>query len=283
MLYVDSTAIKAFTNCRELYRLTQVENLARVEPAPALELGIATHLGIESFWTGKPFTEALEKMAAHMLSIDMYAMRPKDRESWGRALEYYPDLLAYYFDHVTYEPDQLLDVEGEWHIDQPYGLPVVLCGRKDRVMKPSKLIDSKTASEIGATWKKDYREAMLMDWGLWLYDWQLCQIGQTPTEIELEVLVKPYRDKPIRLERFQMNEIALYRKRTEQQLKQVLADIIRMADSGMVPWQMATDRGCRHKYGTCDMLPRCLYGKTPQVEKLYTIRHEHLDIRKASA
>src|SRR6266850_1307750 len=130
MLYVDSTAIKAFTNCRELYRLTQVENLARVEPAPALE--------------------------------------------------YYPDLLAYYFDHVTYEPDKLLDVEGEWHIDQPYGLPVVLCGRKDRVMKPSKLIDSKTASEIGATWKKDYREAMLMDWGLWLYDWQLCQIGQAP-------------------------------------------------------------------------------------------------------
>jgi hypothetical protein len=295
MLYVDATQLRMFTDCRESYRLAYIENLTSAKPQIHRAYGIELHRAVESFWRGNTFEETLHAMMENLNNVSTYGCTPDEQKKWQEMVSYAPDMLATYWDGVEYDETRVLPVmrdgvihpavEVEWSEREPFGIAgVTLCGRIDRAETGPKLIDLKTASEVGKNWRSDYRATMLRDMGLSLYDWYLCQIGHTPVIVELEVLLKPYRDKRSRLEVIQFPEIVTpaYRKRFESQLKWVLRELAHYHENYLdaKPWPMSTNAACSTKFGTCQYLPRCLYGSNTKTDKLYTIRQEHLDIRK---
>lgn len=287
MLYIDATQIRMFLDCRESYRLAYIENRASKKPALAREFGIAIHLGVEAFWQGKDFPEALAIVSDYMSKVNTMGCTPEEDRKWREMNNYAPDLLACYYDNVEYG-DKVLILNGapmtehEWKYESPFGIEgLTLCGRIDRYERGYRLVDLKTASEIGKNWKADYKNSMLRDVGLSLYDWYLCNgVPLNPNEIELEVLIKPYRDKATRFERVPMNEIIAYRKRFEQQLKWVLKEMKCYHDNfrEAYPWPMAQGQ-CVTKFGPCQFLEGCNRGWSGKTLDKYKQRKEHLTIR----
>ena len=167
-------------------------------------------------------------------------------------------------------------IEYEW--SEQYMEGVFLCGKIDRFTCDKELFDLKTASEIGPNWKKKYKEEKLRDCGLALYDWYL---NPKPKSIEMEVLVKPYKDKPSRLEPIPLNEIIQYRDRFKQQLNWVVREMVHYirSYSGVKPWPMNYGPMCMTKYGECDYLRLCNYGDTQKNLAKYKKREEHLKCR----
>lgn len=170
-------------------------------------------------------------------------------------------------------------IEYEWKHEF---LPnLFLCGRIDRAEVGPVLFDLKTASEIGKTWHSDFRNLMLRDFGLALYDWYLCQIGYTPQTVKVECLVKPYKEKETHMEIFNLPEITQYRKRFEQQLSWICHEILHYHNhyGEQQPWPMAQGQ-CITKYGPCEYIDGCLHGWTAKTLTGYTIRQEHLMIKR---
>jgi hypothetical protein len=192
MIYIDASQLRLYTECRESYRRTYVANEVPVGVPIHKFYGIAVHQAIDCFWHGKPFTEALEVADKFLDETDLTGVSAKDRTKWQEMREYLPDLLAVYYDGTEYTPDEVVGIEEEWTLVEPLGISgVTLCGRKDRVMKGGHLFDAKTATDMGATWRADYKATMLRDYGLAMYDWHEAQTRVAPTMVTLEILVKP--------------------------------------------------------------------------------------------
>lgn len=283
-LQIDATALRDWASCREFYRFLHHEKIISAKPQIHREFGIAVHLGCEAFWKDIPYQQALLGAMEHCDAVTgLELLPPPEREKWDTMLGNLPDVLATYYDsaHVGDE-DPTTMLEHEWLL--VYAPGVDLCGRIDRFTTGRRLVDVKTASEIGRTWASDYRKQMLRDPGLAMYDWYLCQIGNAPMEAWLEVLVKPYRDKPSRLELFNMKEIVSsgYRRRFAQQLKWAIAEITHYHDNygNQKPWPMNTSHSCFTKYGPCGFLEICTGGMTPRNEHKFIDKPDHLTIRK---
>ena len=242
---------------------------------------------------------------AHLDSLDISTLTVREQGKYNELINSLPDMLeVYYKEHDTLEIGNQELIEYEWL--QPYMAGVFLCGKIDRFTCDKELFDLKTASEIGPNWKKRYKEEKLRDCGLALYDWYL---NPKPKSIGMEVLVKPYKDKPSRLEPIPLNEIIQYRDRFKQQLNWVVKEMVHYIKSysskrcvcydtaspypdkdcqsckgtGEVlfkPWPMNYGPMCMTKYGPCDYLPLCNLGDTPKNLAKYKTREEHLNVRK---
>ncbi len=66
-LFVDATMLDDWGKCREFMRQRYVENRVPSEPAIALEVGTAFHLGIESFWRGASYEDSEHKRSCKTL------------------------------------------------------------------------------------------------------------------------------------------------------------------------------------------------------------------------
>jgi hypothetical protein len=299
MLYLDATAIREWLSCRENYRQGFVLNRRSKQTAIHREFGIALHLGVEDFWSGQDFASALARVMEYLNNVHLFGLTPDAMRKWDEMVKYAPDMLACYYDSVEYDPTRILFVEhpvlcesqaAQWVSSRSLPMiehewkaeyqDVTLCGRIDRCEVGPRLVDLKTASEIGKTWKADYKQSMLRDVGLALYDWYLCQIGHAPTMVTLEVLVKPYRDKPPRFTTIDMPEIIAYRKRFEAQLKWIVREIAHYHEHYLQanPWPMSQG-ACNGKFGACQFLGLCNGGENEKTLKGYGPRREHLDIR----
>jgi len=194
-----------------------------------------------------------------------------------------PSVVAAYFDGVNNSEVEVLEIEHEW--SQEFLPGVILCGRKDKVVRDAGghhiLLDLKTASEIGKTWYADFRNQMLRDFGLALYDWHECRLLRTPATVKVECLVKPYKGKEPRLEIFDLPEITAYRKRFEQQLAWVVSEIAHYHNVYRYQHPCPQAQGqCLTKYGPCEYLQICCSGETAKTLANYKTREEHLNIRR---
>jgi PD-(D/E)XK nuclease superfamily len=279
-LYLDASAIKCWLDCREQYRLRYVENRVSLEPSFHQSLGVAIHLAAETHNRGGSFEEGLALAATKLQEFPEYLLNPDKRQRFRELAVELPSMVACYFDSV--EVGNVISLEEEWAVE--FIKDVYLCGRKDKVEDhPAVIFDLKTASEIGRTWKSDFRNTMLRDFGVALYDWHECQIGRTPETIKIECLVKPYKGKECRLEIFNLPEITQYRKRFAQQLEWIVREIRHYHENYAAthPWPMAQGQ-CHTKYGVCEYLEGCNQGWTAKTLDKYTYREEHLNIRKES-
>jgi PD-(D/E)XK nuclease superfamily len=275
---LDSSAIKCWLDCREQFRLRYIENRVAAEPSFHQAYGIAIHLAAETHNLGGSYEEGLRRAADSLQTFPEHLLNPYKQQRFRELAAELPSIVACYFDGV--EVGSVVAVEQEWSYE--YSPKVTLCGRKDKVERdPEVLFDLKTASEIGKTWKADFRNSMLRDFGLALYDWHECQIGRLPKTVKVECLVKPYKGTEPRLEIFDLPEITVYRERFKNQLAWVVAEITHYYHSylAMQPWPMASGQ-CLTKYGPCEYLPGCLQGWTSKTLANYTQREEHLHIRR---
>lgn len=273
-LYVDATMLDDWGKCREFMRQRYVENRVPSEPAIALEVGTAFHLGVEAFWRGASYEVAMRDAMRHLNSLDQTHMPQRAQEKLQDALGFMPDMLACYLDNVTYKQPE--EVEVNWQLKHSI-LPVVLCGRIDRIESGPVIYDAKTASDIGDAWKQNYKAELLMKWGFRLYDWYMVQSGKTPQLSVAEVVTKPYRSKPARFHRIELPEIAAYRLRTQQQLYWVLKEMLHYVTTypNAQPWPMSPT-ACVSKYGPCEMIDGCLHGWSQKTLERYVTRKEHL-------
>jgi PD-(D/E)XK nuclease superfamily len=277
-LYLDSSAIKCFLDCREQYRLRYMENRVSKEPSYHQTIGIAVHLAAEVHNRGGTFETGLAFAASKLQEFPEHLLNPYKQQRFRELAAELPSMVAAYFD--TVEVGNVVAVEEEWSCEFMPG--ITLCGRKDKVeTSPAVIFDLKTASEIGKTWHADFKSQMFRDFGLALYDWHECQIGRTPETIKIECLIKPYKGKECRLEVFNLPEITQYRKRFEQQLNWIVNEINFYHKNyyEQHPWPMAQGQ-CVTKYGPCEYLQGCNQGWNPKILANYTNREEHLNIRK---
>lgn len=279
-LKIDATMLRDWGACRELFRYLYVEKITSAKPAIHREFGIAFHEAVKHLWLGDPFQKALLIALEHTQKVSTGLLNPAESEKWATMLGYLPDMVAVYADSTDFEREyELLEEEFEF----PYSEGVSIVGRIDRYQKDGKLIDIKTATEFGKTWKADYRKNMLRDPGLMMYDFYLRQVGKEPKGAFLEVVIKPYRDKGIRVEIFDMKEIISdsYRRRFEQQLKWAVSEIKHyLANYGAVkPWPMSSTQ-CQTKFGFCEMIEICCFGGGPRALSHYVPKEDHLEVRK---
>ena len=302
LLFVDATMLNCWARCREEFRDRYIEGgngIAPLKPALPLITGSAFHRGVETFWRGGSYQEAMAVAMAEM-DIDESLLSMPEREKLQEAREYLPDMLACYFDNQSYEPSRLwryieeqthedcLAVEWEWYLPwndvPPPFTEVLLVGKMDRVevVNPVRgqphIFDCKTASEIGKNWKHDYRAGLLRDIQFQLYDFYLTSIGHSPTMSTVEVITKPYKSKPSRLVLFDLPELAAYRERFKQQLDWMLREMVHYCSKyrEAKPWPMAAATTCIGKYGPCDFLRICNEGASAKVMGNYGPRVEHL-------
>lgn len=295
MLYVDASSINTWLRCREMWRLRYLEGGQGIQPAkPAIPLitGGAFHSGVEIFWRGGSYEEAMAVAMADM-EIDETLLSMPERERLQEAREYLPDMLECYFEKQEYAPEKLMllgmkrddtgpVVEYEWQhhplVSGVLSIDVMLCGKLDRVEVGPIIYDCKTASEIGKNWKHDYRQMLLRDIQFQLYDYYLTSIGHPPIMNVVEVITKPYRGKPAKFHRIELPELASYRTRFRQQLDWALKEMVHYVAKYREarPWPMAAATVCVGKYGACDYLPGCNQGWNAKVLEGYGEREEHL-------
>lgn len=283
ILYLDASALRDFQNCREYFRRKWVEGIVPKRPAIDLEFGIAVHRAIESFWKRENYNIAYGGAARYFGNLDLTHATVKDREKYERLSDALPELIGVYYEEHG-EPDEQAMVEYEWVCDYLPGCR--LCGRIDRFSLDAVLYDVKTASEIGRNWKSDYKEAALRDIGVALYDWYIRKIqpDSAARKVVLECLIKPYGSKPARYEAIELPEIVTdsYRRRFDQQLEWRVRELVHYWRNyrQMKPWPMSDGSQCITKYGQCDFLKLCNHGDSLRNLELYTIRQEHLEVRK---
>lgn len=281
MIYIDSSSGMEFLRCQEAFRLKYIENVTGKHISIHQEAGIAVHKAVAAFWEGKTFEEALSTALTHMQIIPLDKIDPKEFDKWRDLQNGIPDMVACYYDSLAYGEAEL--VEHEFQLPNPFGLEdVTLCGRIDRFNTghDGTLTDVKTATEWGSNWKQDYRQSMLRDLGLMVYDFYLCEIGKTPTMVQLEVLTKPSEryGRKTRLEWMAMPEIIAYRERTKQQLRWLCQNIKQMIDlhRNKYPWPMSTT-ACTNKFGKCPYLKDpCITGINDKSMGKLGDRVEHL-------
>ncbi len=281
-IYIDASMIKCFSDCREQFRRRYLENIVSSKPSIAYVFGTAVHMAVEAFWKGSPYRQAYNIGLAHLDSLDISALTVREQGKYNELINALPDMLEVYYKAHDYKVESLsTDVEFEWKYQ--YNEGVYLCGKIDRWTEDS-LFDLKTASEIGREWKKNYKAEKLRDCGLALYDWYLCKSNNSPLQIAMEVLIKPYKDKPPRIEIIELSEIMGQRERFKKQLKAYVTDIVHYMrkNSKVAPWEMNFGSMCMTKYGECDYLPLCNLGDTPKNIARYKPREEHLEIRKGN-
>ncbi|MBO0887482.1 PD-(D/E)XK nuclease family protein [Candidatus Bathyarchaeota archaeon] len=282
-LYLDSTAIKCFLDCREAFRLRYIENLVAAEPSFHQAIGIAVHLAAETHNRGGSFEDGLRLAADELQKFPENLLNPYSQTRFRELAAELPSMVACYFDEIDNSDLEIIAIEEEWSYE--YLPRVFLCGRKDKVGRRASgdyvLFDLKTASEIGKNWKAEFRGSMLRDFGLALYDWHESRILRVPSTVKVECLVKPYKTKEPRIEIFDLPEITAYRKRFEQQLAWVVNEIVHYHNyyKDQHPWPMAQGQ-CLTKYGPCEYLKVCCFGRSNKILSEYIPRTEHLEVRR---
>jgi PD-(D/E)XK nuclease superfamily len=296
-LYFSPSGMDTFTTCREAYRLKYIEQVETSEPQIHLTFGRACHKIPECYWKGLPQEKAFDEALKVCGELGPPMLLPsKIRDKWLVLMDGLMESVeAYYtfhdandsygcgsaYVHMLEQEFQYQMIMGPNHIAYEAHTAVFITGRIDQYIGTT-LRELKTASEIGANWKHDYRNYLLRNWGLQVYDWYLCHrtdeaghLQNWPAHIEVEVLVKPYRDKRPKMELFDLTkEIVSYRERTAQQVEWICREMssYHLQYAQVQPWPMSST-ACTNKFGVCDYLVGCCQGHEKAAEKgLYKIR-----------
>lgn len=285
MIFIDNSMLSVFRRCKEEFRQKWLMNRQPIWIPIHQVFGRAMHKAIELLWLGREWIEALT-VAEQLMTGNIHM---SDKKRWEELLEALPDCIACYSDTVDVSV-KLLAIEQQFDIQRPFGLDgVTLIGRIDRLSHNQVLVDSKTAAEIDSEdvfgkkvgWERSYKERMLLDSGIGIYDFACRQLGYDVKEIQLEVILKPYPryGKKARIVYIDMPEVIAYRERHDMLLAVTLEEMRDWIQkyAPMSPWPM-TDSACQGKFGWCDFASICRYGPSQKIMKQFETREEHLEI-----
>lgn len=172
VIHIDHSIFSTYQTCREKCRLSYVEGYRPVITAPPLDFGSAWHAGLAALYSNNMSIEAARGAFIHELQIRESALPLSMDSDEKRSIERGLYMLEAYVERWRNEP---YEVVRRPDTDEPYveigfavyitswrGIPVMLIGRIDRIMK-SKVtgkivnVESKTTSQGLDTFMKQLK------------------------------------------------------------------------------------------------------------------------------
>ena len=281
VLRINATQLKEWSTCRELHRIQYLLGKTSVEPSIHYHFGSVIHKMAEGYWSGKPYMESFHGALKVAQELDVRLLNAKDQAKWSSLQDAIAPITTIYYgyhgDAAINFPPKMNETTIEWVWGEHAGIKVICNGIVDRFTDTGVLVDTKTASAVGTSWKSDLKKRLLREPQMGFYLRYLQESGTNLWEvirIEYEIIVKPYRGSDPRIETIDVtDEVMAFQPVFIQQMDWAIREICefysKCADAE--PWPMS-NTACVSMWGECDYLPVCS-GKTGlDNEKLYKIK-----------
>jgi hypothetical protein len=281
ILRINATQLKLWSTCKEQHRMEYLLGMGPVEPSIHYQFGSVIHKMAEGYWSGKPYMESFHDALKVAQELDVRLLNAKDHSKWSALQDAIAPITTIYYGYhqatADFHPPKLNESTIEWHWGEHAGIEVICNGIIDRFSGDGKLIDTKTASAVGSTWKSDLKKRLLREpqMGFYLrYLQDHCGKGHNVSGIEYEIIVKPYRGSDPRIETIDVtDEVMAFQPVFVQQMDWMIRELVEfyVKCSDAQPWPMSST-ACIGMFGECDYLPVCLGKESLDNPKLYRIK-----------
>jgi len=278
VLRINATQLKTWSTCKEMHRIEYLLGKSAVEPSIHYHFGSVIHKMAEGYWSGKPYMESFHEALKVAQELDVRLLNAKDQGKWSSLQDAIAPITTIYYGYhgesTNLDPPWLNESTIEWEWGEHAGIKVICNGIVDRLSRDYKLIDTKTASTVGSSWKSDLKKRLLREPQMGFYLRYLTESNREPLGIEYEIIVKPYRGSDPRIETIDVtDEVMSFQPVFIQQMDWAIREICefysKCADAE--PWPMS-NTACVSMWGECNFLPVCS-GKTGlDNPKLYKIK-----------
>ena len=280
VLRINATQLKLWSECREKHRIEYLLGKSAVEPSIHYHFGSVIHKMAEGYWSGKPYMESFHAALKVAQELDIRLLNGKDQSKWSSLQDAIAPITTIYYgyhgDKASLARPELNETTIEWEWGKYAGIEVICNGIVDRFNfnYDRKLVDTKTASAVGTSWKSDLKKRLLREPQMGFYNRYLTESHREPLRIEYEIIVKPYRGSDPRIETIDVtDEVMSFQPVFIQQMDWAIRELCefysKCADAE--PWPMS-NTACMGMWGECDYLPVCS-GKTGLDDpKLYKIK-----------
>jgi len=280
VLRINATQLKTWTECREKHRIEYLLGKTAVEPSIHYHFGSVIHKMAEGYWSGLPYMESFHNALKVAQELDVRLLNSKDASKWSALQDSIAPITTIYYGYhgesaSTY-PAKLNETTIEWEWGTYEGIRVICNGIIDRYSIGEILIDTKTASAVGTSWKSDLKKRLLREpqMGFYLRYLEESYGGPKVAAIQYEIIVKPYRGSDPRIETIDVtDEVMSFQPVFIQQMDWAIREICEFYSkcTDASPWPMS-NTACVSMWGECDFLPVCS-GKTGlDNPKLYKIK-----------
>src|SRR5580765_971387 len=293
VIRINATQLKLWSECREKHRIEYLLGMGAVEPSIHYHFGTVIHKMADGYWSGLPYMESFHNALKVAQELDIRLLNAKDQSKWSALQDAIAPITTIYYgyhgDKASLEPAILNEKTIEWPWGEYAGIKVICNGIIDRLSHGNKLVDTKTASAVGTSWKADLKKRLLREpqMGFYLryleHNWlRRLEMG-VGTEglgkvekIEYEIIVKPYRGSDPRIETIDVTDEVMsfqetFRQQMDWMIKEICTFYSQCADAQ--PWPMS-NTACIGMFGECDYLPVCLGKESLDNPKLYRIKSE---------
>jgi len=282
---ISPTQIKLWNECKEKHRLSYLLNRESVKPSIHYQFGKAIHKMAENYWNGKDYMQAFHAALMVAQELDPRKLDVKTQAKWTELQESIaPITTIYYGYHGTANQNKPLLNESlvEWEWGTHAGIKIICNGIIDRFDHLGTLIDTKTASAVGANWKADLKKRLLREPQMGFYFRYLIESKKIKitTSCQYEVIVKSYRGSDPKIEIIDVTEeVCEFQQIFYQQMDWTIREIAefyaKLQDAH--PWPMS-NTACVNMWGECEFLPVCS-GKTDVDDtKLYQIKQPREEV-----
>ena len=280
ILRINATQLKLWSECREKHRIEYLLGMGAVEPSIHYQFGSVIHKMAEGYWSGKPYMESFHEALKVAQELDVRLLNAKDQSKWSALQDAIAPITTIYYgyhsDWAMSNPPKLNESTVEWEWGMHAGIKVICNGIIDRFSFEDRLIDTKTASAVGTSWKSDLKKRLLREPQMGFYLRYLQQEGQYVDKVEYEIIVKPYRGSDPRIETIDVTDEVMsfqetFRQQMDWQIKELCTFYANCLDAQ--PWPMSST-ACIGMFGECDYLPVCLGKESLDNPRLYRIKSE---------
>jgi hypothetical protein len=278
---ISPSQLKTWSTCKELHRIGYLLKKEAIEPSIHYQFGSVIHKMAEGYWSGLPYMESFHNALKVAQELDIRLLNAKDQTKWSSLQDAIAPITTIYYGYhaatADAHPPIMNEQTIEWEWGEYAGVKVICNGIIDRLSHDGKLIDTKTASAVGYTWKADLKKRLLREpqMGFYLRHLYLNEPVKL-TGIEYEIIVKPYRGSDPRIETIDVtDEVMSFQETFRQQMDWAIREICTFYANCLEaqPWPMSST-ACVGMFGECSYLPVCLGKTTLDNEKLYRIKLE---------
>jgi hypothetical protein len=283
-LRISPTQIKLWSECREKHRIQYLLEKEPVQWSIHYAFGSVIHRIAEGYWAGKEYLQTFHMALEEASLYDVRKIDAKDQVKWVGLQEAIAPITTLYYgyhgDKAKTEPALMNEKVVEWNWGNHAGMDVVCNGIIDRLSNRRVLIDTKTASAVGKDWKTDLKKRLLREPQMGFYLAYLEEAGITPSGIEYEIIVKPYRGSEPRIETIDVDkEVVKFQPIFRQQLDWTIREMCQFYASckDAAPWPMS-NTACVSMWGECDFLSVCSGKADVNDRTLYQIKEKREEV-----
>src|SRR4029077_2069568 len=166
-LRISPSQLKTWSTCKELHRIGYLLKKEAIEPSIHYQFGKVIHEMARGYWSGKPYMESFHAALKVAQELDIRLLNGKDQGKWTSLQDAIAPITTIYYGYhgATADTDPPLMNERtiEWEWGSHAGIKVICNGIIDRFSCSNVLVDTKTASAVGTSWKSDLKKRLLRE------------------------------------------------------------------------------------------------------------------------